>query len=344
MLTTHERFTRTFAHQEPDRIPVIDDPWDATIERWQREGMPAGVSYVDYFGLDHVSRISVDNSPRYPVRVLEETAEYIIQTSAFGVTTRQWKHAASTPEFLDFTIVDPDTWRKAKQRITPCDDRIDWAALQRDYKSWRQRGDWIQALLWFGFDVTHSWTAGTERVLIALVEQPEWLMDIFGHMLEVNLALLERIWQAGYTFDSVFWYDDMGYKHNQFFSLRMYRNVLKPFHQRAIDWAHAHSAPSTGRTPTASRRTCIPAATSTPLCPSWSAWGWTRLTPSRSRRAWTRCASSATSGASWSFTAVSTPCCGTSPRRSGLRWSAWCPRSKRMAATSSRPTIRCRPA
>jgi uroporphyrinogen decarboxylase len=239
MMNSHERFSRTFAHQEPDRIPIIDDPWSTTIERWQREGMPADVSYVDYFGLDHVSRIAVDNSPRYPVQVLEETADYVIATSAFGVTTRQWKHATSTPEFLDFTIVDPDTWQAAKERITPSDDRIDWAGLQRDYKHWRQRGDWIQGLLWFGFDVTHSFTIGTERVLFALVEQPEWLMDVFEHMLEVNLALLDRVWEAGYTFDSIFWYDDMGYKHNQFFSMRMYRRVLKPFHQRAIDWAHA---------------------------------------------------------------------------------------------------------
>jgi uroporphyrinogen decarboxylase len=238
-MDSHERFSRTFAHQEPDRIPIIDDPWSTTIERWQREGMPADVSYVDYFGLDHVSRIIVDNSPRYPVQVLEETADYVIATSAFGVTTRQWKHATSTPEFLDFTIVDPGTWQAAKERIVPSDDRIDWAALQRDYPRWRQRGDWIQGHLWFGFDVTHSFTIGTERVLFALIEQPEWLMDVFGHMLEVNLALLDRIWEAGYTFDTVFWYDDMGYKHNQFFSLRMYRRVLKPFHQRAIDWAHA---------------------------------------------------------------------------------------------------------
>jgi uroporphyrinogen decarboxylase len=238
-MNTHERFTRTFAHQEPDRIPIIDEPWDATIQRWQREGMPAGVSYVDYFGLDHVAQIRLDNSPRYPVQVLEETDEYVIATSAFGVTTRQWKHAASTPEFLDFTIIDPGTWRKAKERMLPSDDRINWTALRRDYKAWRARGDWIQGLLWFGFDVTHSWTVGTERVLFALIEQPDWLMDVFGHMLEVNLALLDRIWEAGFNFDSVFWYDDMGYKHNQFFSLRMYRQVLKPFHQRAIDWAHA---------------------------------------------------------------------------------------------------------
>ena len=31
----------------------------------------------------------------------------------------------------------------------------------------------------------------------------------------------------------------MGYKRNQFFSLRTYRELLKPVHQRAIDWAHA---------------------------------------------------------------------------------------------------------
>jgi uroporphyrinogen decarboxylase len=239
-MNSHERFTRMFAHQEADRIPIIDDPWDATIERWQREGMPAGVSFVDYFGLDHVAQIRLDNSPRYPVNIIEETGDYVISTSAFGVTSRQWKHAASTPEFLDFTIVDPSTWLKAKARMLPSDDRIYWDLLQRNYKTWRARGDWIQGLLWFGFDVTHSWTVGTERVLFALIEQPDWLMDVFGHMLELNLALLDRIWEAGYTFDSVFWYDDMGYKHNQFFSMRMYRQVLKPFHQRAIDWAHAH--------------------------------------------------------------------------------------------------------
>jgi uroporphyrinogen decarboxylase len=239
-MNSHERFARMFAHQEADRIPIIDDPWDATIERWQREGMPAGISFVDYFGLDHVTQIRLDNSPRYPVNIIEETGDYVISTSAFGVTSRQWKHAASTPEFLDFTIVDPSTWIKAKARMLPSDDRINWDLLQRNYKTWRARGDWIQGLLWFGFDVTHSWTVGTERVLFALIEQPDWLMDVFEHMLELNLALLDRVWEAGYTFDSVFWYDDMGYKHNQFFSLRMYRQVLKPFHQRAIDWAHAH--------------------------------------------------------------------------------------------------------
>ncbi len=35
-MTSHERFRRMFAHQDADRIPIIDSPWDATIERWQQ--------------------------------------------------------------------------------------------------------------------------------------------------------------------------------------------------------------------------------------------------------------------------------------------------------------------
>ena len=64
-LTTHERIARMYAHHEADRIPVIDYPWESTIKRWQQEGMPEKVDYVDYFDLDRVVGISGDNSPRY---------------------------------------------------------------------------------------------------------------------------------------------------------------------------------------------------------------------------------------------------------------------------------------
>lgn len=238
-MTSRERFRRMFEHREADRVPIIDSPWDATIERWQSEGMPVGIDYVDFFGLDHVGAISVDNSPRYPAAVVEETDAYIIRTTPWGVTLKNWKHAASTPEFLDFTIVDRDTWRQAKARMTPSADRVDWALLEKNYPLWRQRGDWIIAHLWFGFDVTHSWTIGTERTLLALLEDPEWCIDMFNHFLDVDLAVLDMVWEKGYTFDAVMWPDDMGFKQNQFFSLDTYRSVLKPVHRRAVEWAHA---------------------------------------------------------------------------------------------------------
>ncbi len=238
-LTARERFARMFAHQDADRVPIIDSPWGATIERWQREGMPKDVSYVDFFGLDHVANIGVDNSPRYPVEIIEDTDEYRIATSKWGSTAKNWKHQASTPDFLDFRVKDRETWAEAKARMTPMRDRVNWDQLKNEYATWRERGDWITAGLWFGFDVTHAWLVGTERILMAMADDPEWCMDMFNHYLDVNLALLDMVWDAGYEFNAVRWPDDMGYKQHTFFSLQMYRDVLKPVQQRAIDWAHA---------------------------------------------------------------------------------------------------------
>jgi uroporphyrinogen decarboxylase len=238
-LTSHERISRSFAHKEGDRIPIIDEPWNSTIERWQREGMPVGMDYRDYFGLDKVAFINADTSPRYEERTIEETDKYIIYTTGWGATLRQWKHKTSTPEFLDFTTTDPAKWLYAKSRMKPTRDRIPWDYLAKNYKRWREESQWIQSTFWFGFDVTHSWTVGTETFLIALMEEPEWCVDMFNHYLDMSIALYDMIWDAGYTFDSIKWYDDMGFKHSQFFSVDTYRKLLKPVHKRAIEWAHA---------------------------------------------------------------------------------------------------------
>jgi uroporphyrinogen decarboxylase len=123
--------------------------------------------------------------------------------------------------------------------MVPSSDRINWDSLKQNYAKWRETGTWITGVFWFGFDVTHSWTIGTERTLMAMVTEPEWIVDIFNHCLDVHIALFDMIWDEGYHFDSILWYDDMGYKYNQFFSLNTYRELLKPVHKRACDWAHS---------------------------------------------------------------------------------------------------------
>ena len=241
-MTSHERFARMYAHQEADRIPIVDSPWSATIARWQREGMPKDTNFAEYFGLDKIAHISADNSPRYETKTIEETEEYRIHTTSWGATLKNWRHAASTPEFIDFTIKDRESWEKAKARMTPAKDRINWVYLDENYAKWRESGVWIQAGLWFGFDVTHSWIVGTERLLYALVDDPDWCRDMFAHELEIQLSLFDMVWEAGYEFDGISWPDDMGYKGSQFFSVDMYRELIKPIHKRAVEWAHAKGA------------------------------------------------------------------------------------------------------
>ena len=67
-----------------------------------------------------------------------------------------------------------------------------------------------------------------------MATDPEWVADMFNHFLDVEIALWEMVLAEGYRFDGIFWCDDMGYKGTQFFSLGMYRDLLKPAHARAI--------------------------------------------------------------------------------------------------------------
>ena len=139
-MTSKERFSRMFQHKEADRVPIFDSPWAGTIARWEREGMPKGMDWRDYFDTDKVSTISVDITPRYEEKVLEETDDYRIVTSEWGVTMKQFKEQDSTPEFLDFTVTTPEAWEKAKARMTVSKDRVDWKRLERDYALWPTPG------------------------------------------------------------------------------------------------------------------------------------------------------------------------------------------------------------
>lgn len=241
-MTSHERFARMFAHKEADRIPIIDHPWGDTVARWQREGMPEDVSFIDYFGLDKVAGMGGDNGPRWEGKRIEDTDTYVVDLTSWGVTLKNLK-TTSVPEYLDFRIKDPDTWREARERMSPSRDRVNWEHLKQHYPTWRKEGYWTQGHLWFGFDATHAFV-DMEVLLEAMVEQPDWVKEMYDHCLDVSLALLDMIWDEGYTFDSIFWCDDMGYRGTQFFSVRTYRELLKPAQKRAIEWAHAKGIPA----------------------------------------------------------------------------------------------------
>lgn len=237
-MTSKERISRMFEHREADRVPITDSPWAGTLLRWEREGMPKGIDWRDYFDIDKIEHISVDISPRYENRIIEQNERYTIATSPWGVTMKNFNVPDSTPEFLEFKVTDAIAWKDAKARMTIDPARIPWDYLKESHPLWVADGRWIQGGFWFGFDVAHSWMAGTETFLIALMEDPEWVKDVFATYLKQCMDHFQLVLDAGYRFDSIFWPDDMGYKGTPFFSNEMYRDLLKPFHKQAVDWAH----------------------------------------------------------------------------------------------------------
>ena len=239
-MTTHQRMTRVYQHKEPDRVPIAGGPWASTLARWRREGLPNDVNWDRYFDIDRFVAIAIDTSPRFEAKVIEETDTYVIERDSWGMTKRNFKPVSSTFEHLDHMVRDPRTWQEAKQRMTPTRDRIDWQALQENHKVWREQGAWIVVAPWFGYDIVNARMCNTETILTAMADDPAWVMDMCNHGCDLTLALLDMLWDEGYTFDELMWFDDMAYKKGMLFSKAMWHQILRPYQKRTIDWAHAH--------------------------------------------------------------------------------------------------------
>jgi uroporphyrinogen decarboxylase len=237
-MTTHERFTRMFDHKEADRVAMWDFPWPGALRRWHAEGMPENVSYEDYFDVDKVERVVCDNSPRLKEYVVEENDRCITTMTNWGGTQKDFKHDDSTPDFVDYTIKTEEIWKEIKPLIVPTEDRVPWKHLQDNFANWRKEGSWILGDLWFSFNQLTSFAVGTERFLIAMLEEPEWCADMLNTCLDVNLALLDKAWEKGYTFDMLNVRDDLAYKGTQFFSIDVYNELIRPVHKKCVDWAH----------------------------------------------------------------------------------------------------------
>lgn len=117
-MTTRERMLRVLSHQEADRVPMVDGAWEDTISRWHREGMPAGVDWRDYFGVDKKELITVDISPRYPIKILSEDERCIVCTTEWGAVQKVFKEQDSTPEFLEYKIKTEEAWEELKNLVS----------------------------------------------------------------------------------------------------------------------------------------------------------------------------------------------------------------------------------
>jgi len=239
-LTSRERFKRMFEHRDADRVPIIDAPWGATIERWTREGMPAGMDFRDFFDLDFLTVFLPDCSPREQFKVIEDTPEYTTYCDRWGCTAKKSKTPGEEmPLFMEYPLKTSADWPAMKAKMSYSADRIPFAHLEQNFKKWREAGYWIEAQVEVGFNVISAYWTGIETFLVALIEEPEWCLDMVNHNVDLNMQFLDAMWDRGYEFDSVFWCDDMGYKGSAFFSVEAYRNFLKPAHKKVVDWAHS---------------------------------------------------------------------------------------------------------
>lgn len=233
-MTPQERLTTVLARGIPDRVPIHDTYWEVTVRRWHEEGLPAGVSPEEYFQTEIV-RIAGDYTMQFPIRVEEETDRYRLYRDGNGarrkdlLTPDGW-----TPQWLDFTIRSMDDWREHRYRMAYNDTRIHPSTLETYHRARRQN----RFVVYSGHACFHpTWAKiGMENELMAMVDDAEFVTELFASHTQLMIALYEGMRRQGMTFDAAWFFDDLGWTAAPLISPEMYRELVFPHHKRLCDY------------------------------------------------------------------------------------------------------------
>lgn len=235
-LTSRERVRMSIGHQEPDRVPIHDEPWAATVARWRREGLPDDVTPAEIFGYE-IGAVSADLSPRYPATVLEETKEFVITRTPEGGIRRNYLDYSTTPEIIDSPIKTKDDWPTIRERLQPDPSRVNWDGVRAAVQRYRDQGLYVIFGAAGGYDKLQSYLP-SEELLMVMAEDPEWFKEMVDTLSSLTLETVKMLVREGITVDAVWFYNDMGYRNGPLFSPRMYEELIAPSDKERNDWFH----------------------------------------------------------------------------------------------------------
>jgi len=240
-MTSRERIRAALDHRETDRIPIHDSPWNATLNRWRREGMPDDITPAEYFNYEMAS-IGPDLSPRFPVKILEKNEAYITETTTFGGIRKNFRDYSTTPEVIGWPIRSREDWERIKPRLEPDYTRVDWVSARTTYERAAEEGKFITFNAAMGYDQFQAYMK-TEELLMVLVTEPDWAQDMFRTHADLLLAMATMMIEKGFTCDGAFLFNDMGYRNGLLFSPDTYRDLLLETDRKVCDFFHSHDMP-----------------------------------------------------------------------------------------------------
>jgi uroporphyrinogen decarboxylase len=256
-------------HSPEAQVPKVEfGYWAGVLRRWFREGLeqrepvladiPDGEAVManrnitarglekagdlnvqPVFGLDqYLTKFPVDYSPRFPRKVLEQTAEYVVYRDSFGVTNKNDPGMRSLPLELDNPVKDRRSWEEYKphyaestipDRLPPDWDRIAARLRERDFPI--RLGGTNGGFLGFPRQIM-----GLTGYLLALYDDPALIHDICDTFLRFLQAYYDRIIRD-VRVDCLLIWEDMAGKQGSLISPEHFREFLAPCYRAMVGFA-----------------------------------------------------------------------------------------------------------
>lgn len=244
-MTSRERIGIVLSGGMPDRVPMHDGYWDEALDRWRGEGLPAAAAddrdaLWEHFGME-IRQIPVDPSFLFEERVVSEDERYVLKQTRDGAVLKYIRGKTSTPGLVSFRVGSTSDWRELKPRLQRVEQRLP-ADLASRYRSYRENGRFVVVCLHDPIEA--SWSKlGPTYLMECMKLEPALVSDVFKTITDMNIAVCEDLLARGYEPDGAWIWGDIAYSKGTFFSPRMYREVLWPFHKRLVSFFRARGLP-----------------------------------------------------------------------------------------------------
>jgi len=233
-MTSRERVAIALRRGIPDRVPIHDGYWDASVERWLGEGLPAEAAadrdaLWDYFDTD-LRQISIDPSFMFDEKVIDDDGRYVTKRVRDGGVFKYIKGTTATPGLISFPLKGRADWERLKHRLKPDPGRLP-EDLDRRYRSYRDAGRFVVIVMHNPYEATWS-KFGVTNLLESMKTEAGLVREVFEAVTDMNLAMCEEILGRGYEVDGGWIWGDIAYGRGLLFSLQLYRELLHPLHRK----------------------------------------------------------------------------------------------------------------
>jgi len=240
-MNSRERHIATTHYQARDRIYQWEmGPYEETIKRWHREGLPPDTDWAHFSGYDRfeVAPINVGLCPGFEYETIEETGEYEIYRDGDGVIKKKLRNVPppAMPQYIEYPLKGRDQWHEFKKRLNPDSPArfpIHWQSIKRQYLD-RDFPLGIHAGSLYGW--LRNWM-GVEGISLAVYDDPAFLEQAATEMTDCILAVLDRAFE-GVEYDFALFWEDMAYKTASLISPEHYRQIFLPQYRRITDRLH----------------------------------------------------------------------------------------------------------
>ena len=240
-MNSRERFRAVMEYGSPDRPFQWEmGPYEETIRRWQREGLPEDSRWELYGGYDRFEWVPVRAGlcPVFERQTLREEGNYEIYRDDDGVIKKKLRDVPppAMPQYLRFPLEGRAQWPEFRRRLDPRSPArfpMHWESVKRQYAD----RDFVLAIdcgSLYGW--LRNWM-GVEGISIALYDDPAFVEAAVSDITDCVLGMLDTALD-GVRYDCATFWEDMAYKTASLVSPDHYRRLFLPQYRRIVDRLH----------------------------------------------------------------------------------------------------------